>query len=59
MNKLVKAKESITEKFERLKFNDLEFRKNLIASRLTFIPININISSNKLLYFNIENHLKV
>ena len=59
MNKTVKAKESITEKFERLKFNDLEFREDLIASRLTWIPSNINISSNKLLYFNIEKHLKV
>ena len=59
MNKTLKAKESITEKFERLKFNDLEFREDLIASRLTLIPSNIHISSNKLLYFNIEKHLKV
>ena len=44
MNKTIKAKESITEKFKRLKFNYLEFRKDLIASRLTSIPSNINMS---------------
>ena len=31
MNKTAKAKESITEKFKRLKFNDLEIREDLIA----------------------------
>ena len=29
-----KAKESIAEKFKRLKFNELEIRENLIASGL-------------------------
>ena len=47
-----KAKESVTEKFKRLKFKDLEFKEDLITSGLTSIPNNKNIFKSIIIFSN-------